>query len=228
MMRACTSTWVEVDGACFENATMPTTRKSHWEQVYAARPPESVSWFQVDPVLSLNLIRQFAADPATAVIDVGGGASRLVDALLGAGYRNVSVLDIAAAALAHAQRRLGDQARHVTWLESDITGFSPAQHYGLWHDRAVFHFLTEAADRRAYVQVLKSALGPNGVAILAAFAPGGPPQCSHLDVRHYDAERISAELDGGFTLIAEQQELHVTPAGAQQPFNYFVFRRAAS
>lgn len=207
---------------------MTTSRKSHWEQVYTDRSPESVSWFQAEPVLSLNLIRQFAADPATPVIDVGGGSSRLVDALLSAGYRNLAVLDIAAAALAHAQRRLGDRARHVAWLESDITGFSPAQRYGLWHDRAVFHFLTEAADRRAYVQVLERALVPDGVAIVAAFAPGGPPQCSDLEVRHYDAERIRAELGGGFALIAEQQEMHLTPAGTQQPFNYFVFRRTAS
>jgi len=198
-------------------------RKQHWEKVYSNKSPLEVSWYQTEPRLSLELIQATGLDKGAPVIDVGGGASVLVDRLLAAGYRDLSVLDISGQALAHARQRLGEQAARVEWLEADITTFVPPHPYQLWHDRAVFHFLTQADDRRRYVDCLRRALVPGGHLILAAFAVGGPLKCSNLDIVQYDAAKLSAELGPGFRLVEEKGELHDTPSGKQQKFGYYRF-----
>ncbi len=201
-------------------------RKAHWEQVYESRSAESVSWFQPHAHLSLALIQALEPRREAHLMDVGGGASTLVDDLVRAGYQHLSVLDIAGAALGVAQRRLGLLATGVAWLEGDVTELALPQHgIDLWHDRAVFHFLTEAADRQRYVRRLLSALRPGGHVIISAFAEDGPAQCSGLPVRRYSGSTLWAELGAPFQLLEQREELHHTPAGAQQQFIYCAFRR---
>jgi trans-aconitate methyltransferase len=200
-------------------------RKQHWETVYQQKQPDEVSWFQTHPEYSLELIHATGMAKNQPVIDVGGGASRLVDKLLEAGYQDVSVLDIAAAALAHAGNRLGERATQVTWLESDVTAFAPPRQYALWHDRAVFHFLTDAGDRAKYLAVLHRAILPGGHVIIATFAPDGPDKCSNLPVERYDAEKFQATLGKGFRLLETRSEAHRTPANKIQHFLYFRCRR---
>lgn len=200
-------------------------RKQHWEQVYRDRQPTDVSWFQPRPEISLDLISACGVGHDQAVIDIGGGASRLVDCLLDAGYFDVSVLDIAAGALAHARQRLGEAGRAVHWLESDITRFVPERHHSIWHDRAVFHFLTEAADRQAYRNCLGQGLVPGGHLIIATFALDGPTMCSNLPVQRYSPETLSAEMGDSFVLQETRTEMHLTPAGKEQRFVYCRFRK---
>jgi SAM-dependent methyltransferase len=203
-------------------------RKQHWESVYTNKSPLEVSWYQTEPALSLDLIVTSGVARDAAIIDVGGGASVLVDRLLAAGYTNLSVLDISAQALAHARQRLGAAALRVAWLEADITQFDPPQTYRLWHDRAVFHFLTDAGDRRKYVEALKRGLAPGGQVVMAAFAIGGPLKCSNLDIVQYDTGKLSAELGTGFRLLETRSELHPTPSGKTQQFGYYRFVRQDS
>ncbi len=195
--------------------------KRHWEQIYAQRSPEEVSWFQARPETSLAMIEACALADDAPILDVGGGASRLVDELLAAGHRRVMVLDIAEAALAHARARLAAQAERVAWYAADATRFEPPEPVALWHDRAVFHFLREATERTRYVDRLRSGVRPGGQVIIAAFAPDGPTHCSGLEVVQYDAERLQAALGEGFTLAETRPEVHITPGGATQAFNYF-------
>lgn len=180
-----------------------------------------VSWYQQVPKLSLRFIREAGIRLDEPVIDVGGGASTLVDCLHAADYSRLAVLDISGQALALARERLGDHASEVEWFEEDVTWFQPPHHFALWHDRAVFHFLTGADERRRYVDVLKRALHPRGQAVMATFALDGPRKCSGLDVVRYDANALMGELGEGFTLIAEASETHVTPAEQQQKFAWF-------
>jgi SAM-dependent methyltransferase len=204
-----------------------TDRKAHWEQVYANKSPLEVSWYQKEPVLSLRLIRETGVPKDGAIIDVGGGASVLVDYLLDQGYSRVAVLDLSGAALSEARRRLGKRAESVEWYEADVTEFVPPQSYDLWHDRAVFHFLTEPDDRRRYVGVLKRALSSTGQVIIGAFGIGGPSRCSGLDIVQYDAATLCAALGPDFQLVAQADELHVTPAGKEQKFSWFRLARRA-
>lgn len=157
------------------------------------------------------------------VIDIGGGASTLVDRLCERGYTNVSVLDLSAAALAHSKHRLAQEGDRVHWYEEDVIRFRPPQRYAVWHDRAVFHFLTSRADREAYVGVLKQALEPGGHLVMLTFAIDGPVRCSGLDIVQYDAEKLSAELGADFELAETGLEVHLTPSGGQQKFAYFRF-----
>ncbi|MEJ2405692.1 MAG: class I SAM-dependent methyltransferase [Candidatus Thiodiazotropha sp.] len=196
-------------------------RKQHWENIYHSRSPEKVSWYQTTPQRSLALIRSCTLESGDPIIDIGGGASRLIDHLVQDGYQDLSVLDISATALRHAQQRLGDNARQVHWIESDITEFQPPRRFTLWHDRAVFHFLTQAADRAQYVTTLRQALPSGGQLILASFAVGGPVKCSGLDIVQYDADRLLDTLGAGFELLEEQSENHLTPDHAVQAFKYF-------
>jgi len=198
-------------------------RKEHWEKVYREKPPHTVSWYQGDPVLSLSLIERAALPPDAPVIDVGGGASTLVDHLCERGYSNVSVLDISAAALAHGRSRLAHKGYRVRWFEEDVTGFKAPDRFALWHDRAVFHFLTSQADRDSYVGVLKRSLKPGGQVVMLTFAIGGPTRCSGLDIVQYDADRLGAELGDDFELLEWGHEAHLTPAGKQQDFAWFRF-----
>jgi len=196
-------------------------RKSHWENVYGDKSPLEVSWYQQEPALSLRLIRDTGLSHEAPLIDVGGGASLLVDCLCAEGYEHLGVLDISGRALAHARQRLGEKANNIEWYEEDVTLFRPPHRFALWHDRAVFHFLTDAEDRRKYVDTLKCALNPGGHVIIAAFAIGGPAQCSGLDIVQYDAGKLMAELGEDFELVEEAGELHVTPANREQQFMYF-------
>jgi len=196
-------------------------KKSHWENIYGNKSPLDVSWHQEKPDLSLQLIHNTQLALDEPIIDVGGGASTLVDHLCDEGYSQVSVLDISAKALAHAKNRLGNKARDVEWYEQDIIHFQPPHPFTLWHDRAVFHFLTDKSDREHYVNVLKRVVKKNGHIIIAAFAIGGPTKCSGLDIVQYNAEKLMHELGEDFELVEEKNETHETPAAKQQMFNYF-------
>jgi len=202
-------------------------RRDHWNRVYQTRATESVSWYQQHPDLSLELIAASGVRREAGIIDVGGGASFLVDHLLKLGYTNLAVLDISGAALSIGRSRLGVRAASVEWFEADVTCFEPSHRYALWHDRAVFHFLTDAGDRSRYVATLRKALQPGGTVIIAAFAPDGPPKCSGLDVVRYNEYSIAAELGDKFQLREIRRETHVTPGKAEQRFNYFRFSYAA-
>jgi SAM-dependent methyltransferase len=196
------------------------SRKAHWEQVYATRLPDEVSWYQPMPARSMEFIRATGEPLTVPILDVGGGASTLVDHLLRAGYSDIAVLDISASALAHARARLGDLAARITWIEADITHFQPGRRFSIWHDRAVFHFLTDAADRERYLGVLRSTLRAGGHLILATFGPEGPTRCSGLAVQRYSEREVSALLGSGFALRMHQLEEHRTPTGAIQQFLY--------
>ena len=200
--------------------------KKHWETAWRDRPAEETSWFQRVPKLSLELIGNAGLQAGDALIDVGGGASLLVDCLLDRAYRDLTVLDISEAAMTQARSRLGSRAESVEWIESDITQFVPQRSYALWHDRAAFHFLTDAGDRERYVEVLYHALTPGGQAIIASFAPDGPKRCSGLDIVRYDATGLQAELGKGLVLLEQAEERHRTPAGAEQKFAYYRFGRS--
>ena len=199
--------------------------KQHWETVYQTKAADAVSWYRPHLDTSLSLIERAMPDRAGALIDIGGGESTLVDDLLARGYRELTVLDISAAAIAVARQRLGDAAAHVTWLAGDILQAGlPAQHFGLWHDRALFHFLTHAEQRAAYVERLLHALKPGGHAIIATFGPQGPAKCSGLDTVRYDAAALQRALGPRFALIEHRTELHHTPFDTTQQFVYGLFR----
>jgi len=198
-------------------------RKAHWDEVYSNKSPLEVSWYQKEPALSLQLIENTGISTHAAIIDIGGGASILVDRLNERGYQHLAVLDISGNALAHAKKRLASSVDHIEWFESDITAFQSPHQFDLWHDRAVFHFLTTATDRKHYVATLQHTLKPGGHLIMAAFAIGGPSKCSGLDIVQYDAEKLLTELGSDFTLIEENSEVHVTPTEKAQQFAYFRF-----
>jgi SAM-dependent methyltransferase len=199
--------------------------KSHWEHVYRTRNPREVSWFQPTPALSLELIERLAPSRGSAIIDVGAGASTLADNLLAAGYRHVTALDISAAALELLRQRLGNNAALIDWREADIlTDDIGSTAYDLWHDRAVFHFLTGAPDRARYVERVRRALRPSGHVVVATFADDGPTRCSGLDAMRYTASALGDVLGDGFQLVEERRESHRTPAGVQQSFIYAAFR----
>jgi ubiquinone/menaquinone biosynthesis C-methylase UbiE len=197
--------------------------KSHWDRIYRSRPVDSVSWYQPHALRSLELIRRVAGSPDAHILDVGGGASTLADDLLDAGMKCVSVLDISGSALEAARQRLGARAGAVRWIEGDITSIElePAS-VDVWHDRAVFHFLTEPQDRAAYVRQVRRAVRPGGHVIIAAFSPEGPLQCSGLPVVRYSPEELHAQFGNAFELVEHQAEDHRTPSGAIQHFVYCV------
>jgi SAM-dependent methyltransferase len=199
-------------------------RKAHWERVYTTKAETEVSWFESDPVPSLEALARIGADCRTAVIDVGGGSSRLVDRLVHDGYEDVTVLDVSAAALDVAKARLGEAAGKVRWLVADVTDWAPERTYDVWHDRAAFHFLVVRADQAAYVGRLEQALRPGGHAIIATFAPDGPERCSGLPVARHDGESLAAVLGADFSLIESRRRGHRTPSGAAQRFQFSIFR----
>lgn len=204
---------------------MSDLRREHWNGVYAEKGELNVSWFQEIPSLSLDLLAAVGSTPGSAIIDVGGGSSRLVDALVDGGYRRVTVLDLSDAALSLAKARLGQRADAVTWIAADVTQWSPPCHYDVWHDRAAFHFLTEQRDRDAYASRLAAALRPGGHAIIGTFALDGPERCSGLPVVRYDAAKLSATLGNCFEFIETRQQNHATPWGSTQRFQFSIFRR---
>lgn len=200
-------------------------RTAHWQNVYQTRPETEVSWFQERPVSSLALIRDSGIGRDAALIDIGGGASRLVDCLLDEGFRSINVLDVASAALERARLRLGERAGRVEWLVADVTTWRPTRRFDLWHDRAVFHFLLEAADRAAYAAAMAAAVPSGGAAVIGCFALDGPERCSGLPVRRYDATSLAAEFAADFALAASAREAHVTPGGKVQHFQFCRFVR---
>jgi ubiquinone/menaquinone biosynthesis C-methylase UbiE len=200
--------------------------KAHWESVYGSRAPSEMSWYQLQPTPSLELLHQLGVGPSNAIIDVGGGASTLVDALLDQGLGKITVLDISSAALEHAKARLGPRSAAVVWIEADITRADlGAAAYDVWHDRAVFHFLTDDGDRRRYVAAASRALRPGGAAVIATFSLQGPTRCSGLDVMRYDSELLARELGSEFVLDRSLDNVHHTPSGIAQAFTYTVLRR---
>ena len=194
------------------------SRQHHWEKVYTTKGESEVSWFQETPALSLELIALAGAMPNSAIIDIGGGASRLVDHLVSRGFQDLTVLDLSAAALASARSRIGAKADRVTWITADVTLWQPSRTYDVWHDRAVFHFLTEAGQRRAYVESVKKALTAGGSLIVSTFGPTGPERCSGLAAMRYDASTLGGELGDRFRLVDSSLDLHETPSGAVQQF----------
>lgn len=200
-------------------------RTTHWQNVYATKGETEVSWFQASPAISLEMIRAASPDRAAAIIDIGGGASRLVDALLQDGYRNLAVLDVSANALDVAKKRIGATASTVDWIVADATTWRPAKTWDVWHDRAAFHFLTDPHDRAAYVERLRSAVAPGGQVIIATFAPDGPEKCSGLPVQRHDSASLSAELGPEFELVETRSETHHTPWHSTQAFQFSRFRR---
>jgi len=195
--------------------------QNHWEQVYQNKAADAVSWFRPHLEHSLALIEKAAPSRAMSVIDVGGGESTLVDDLLSAGYSDISVLDISQVAIDATRQRLGPVGAAVTWWVADITQAAlPAARYDVWHDRAVFHFLTDDAQRRAYVRLVMHAVKPGGHVIIATFGPEGPTQCSGLDVMRYNADGLHSEFGAAFNLVESATELHQTPFGTTQQFLY--------
>lgn len=205
---------------------MTRDRHQHWQDVYRSKSPEQTSWFTPHLRTSLDLVLRSAPDRNSPILDAGGGESTLVDDLLDAGYQDVTVLDISGEALLHAQRRLGDAACRVQWRSDDIlTAAIPSSHYAVWHDRAVFHFLTEPEQRAAYVRQATHAVHSGGTLILATFALSGPETCSGLPVQRHDAASIGRAFAPHFTLLESFEQPHTTPFGKLQPFTWCRLRR---
>jgi ubiquinone/menaquinone biosynthesis C-methylase UbiE len=203
--------------------------KEHWEKVYTTKSTDAVSWFQPHADLSLDLIKATGAKLDAGIIDVGGGASTLVDDLVANGYSDLTVLDLSASALDAARQRLGAQENKVRWIEADITQVDlPSKRYDIWHDRAVFHFLTTQKQRDAYVRTVFHSVKPGGHVIIATFAEDGPEQCSGLPVMRYRADDLHDEFGDAFTLLKHQKEAHKTPSGTVQQFVYCYCRRIGS
>jgi hypothetical protein len=199
-----------------------TDRRDHWDRTYTVKSDTAVSWYQDVPERSLALIRKAGKG---SVIDIGGGASRLVDRLLAEDYADLTVLDISDVALGRSQERLGAQASRVAWIVADITRWRPGRQWDVWHDRAVFHFLTVTAAQDAYIAALKAGTRPSAHVVMATFALTGPEKCSGLPVERYSAETLAARLGSGFALYAQEAETHPTPFGTTQDFTYAAFTR---
>jgi 2-polyprenyl-3-methyl-5-hydroxy-6-metoxy-1,4-benzoquinol methylase len=202
-----------------------TDRSPHWENVYATKGEAEVSWFQSNPAISLAMIRAATANHSAGIIDVGGGASRLADALLHEGYRDLAVLDLSAKALQTSKLRIGAVGATIDWIVADVTTWRPQRTYDVWHDRAAFHFLTDPEDRAAYVERLRTALRPGGQVIIATFAPDGPEKCSGLPVQRHDSASLAAQFGTDFALVETRRETHHTPWQSTQAFQFSRFRR---
>jgi len=200
-------------------------RQSHWQTVYLTKGEQQVSWSQADPQPSLRLIESVATSREASIVDVGGGASRLVDALLQSGFHALTVLDLSAAALASARERIGAAGDAVCWVAGDATVWQPQQAFDIWHDRAAFHFLVAEMDRTAYLDRLHRGVRAGGHAVIGTFALDGPEKCSGLPVQRYDSATLSQTIGPAFELIAEVPHQHVTPWGATQSFQFSVLRR---
>jgi trans-aconitate methyltransferase len=200
-------------------------RQAHWQTVYQSKGEAQVSWTQLDPQPSLGLIEKFAQGSHTSIVDIGGGASRLVDALLAHGFAEITVLDLSDAALESAKARLGAAGASVRWIAADATSWQPPQAFDIWHDRAAFHFLVEENDRAAYIDRLYAGVKAGGHAIIATFAPDGPEKCSGLPVQRYSPQTLGKTIGSAFELVEHRDHRHVTPWGVAQSFQFSVLRR---
>jgi SAM-dependent methyltransferase len=196
-----------------------TDRRRHWDDAYRIKGVEAVSWYQPEPVMSLELIRLLEVSPSEPVIDVGGGTSLLVDRLVESGFGDLSVLDVSQVALDECRRRLKGHPE-VTFIQEDVLAWRPSRRFGLWHDRAVFHFLTDHGDRGGYLTTMARALKPGGSVVIGAFAEDGPKYCSGLRVARYSSAALAELLGPDFTVSATRREIHNTPGGATQPFSW--------
>lgn len=200
-------------------------RKAHWNRVYEKNSPEEVGWYQEHPEMSLKLIAATGVGIGGSIIDVGGGTSKLSIMLLERGFHDVTVMDISGNSIERAKIQLGPKNRSISWIEADVTRFDFTKIFDIWHDRAVFHFLTDPLDRERYVSSVTEALKPGGYLILATFGLEGPPKCSGLKVVRYSPETLSNELGDGFQLIETMEEIHTTPSHVQQQFIYCRFKK---
>lgn len=203
-----------------------TGRQTHWDAVYRGKETNQVSWYQASAAHALKIIRATGLGPDASIIDIGGGASILAEELLASGFRDISVLDIAAPALAASQARLGARAGEVNWIVGDVLSWKPPRSYDLWHDRAVFHFFTGEEDRAAYRATLAAGLKPGGWLVMATFAADGPERCSNLPVHRWSPEALADELGPQFVLQESGREEHRTPWNAGQPFTWVLLRRS--
>jgi 2-polyprenyl-3-methyl-5-hydroxy-6-metoxy-1,4-benzoquinol methylase len=201
------------------------TGDDHWEGVYASTAATNLGWYEPEPTVSRRLIEAIATTPSQAVIDVGAGVSFLVDNLLAHGFTDVTLLDISQHALTEVERRLGRRGRHVTFVHQDVVTWTPDRHYDIWHDRAVFHFLTDRSARDRYVETAAQALAVGGGLVVATFAEDGPTQCSGLPTSRYSALDLEATFSAYFSLDEHERTEHVTPGGVVQPFTWAVLRR---
>jgi hypothetical protein len=208
-----------------ENRLDRDTRTAHWDSVYQRHTPSGVSWYEPEASTSLSLIKDLNLPTDTPILDVGGGASTLVDGLVAGGYSDVSVLDLSSAALEASRDRLGPDVP-VRWLNEDLLNWVPERRYGLWHDRAVFHFLTDPEDRTRYLDLMARAVAPEGRVIMQTFAPDGPDSCSGLPVARYSAEDLARALAPDFEVIDSGRQAHVTPSAKTQPFTWVVAARS--
>ncbi len=200
-------------------------RHAHWENVYQTKREGEVSWFQDSPALSLDLIAATGVGPDASIIDIGGGASRLPDALLEAGFSSITVLDLSEKAMQVSQARLGERGAMIKWIAADVTAWQPPGTYDVWHDRAAFHFLTDPKDQAAYAERVARAVRPGGHVIIGTFAPDGPERCSGLPIVRHDAASLGSILGPSFALVESRRHEHLTPAGAIQRFQFSRFRR---
>lgn len=208
--------------------TAGAERRRHWDRIFDERGPARVSWYERSPRMSLEMIELAGADRDDSVLDVGGGAAPLAGALLERGFADVTVLDVSAVALRAARAALGGAAERVAWLEADVLDWTPLRRYRLWHDRAVFHFLTDPADRQRYVAAARAALAPGGLLVIGAFAEDGPTTCSALPVRRYGPAALAEAFGDPFVPVAARRDEHCTPGGSVQAFTWAALRRAPS
>jgi len=200
-----------------------TERKKHWDTIYTNKTPSEVSWTQETPSLSLSMIESLALSKDAPIIDVGGGESQLVDHLLTMGFTDLTVLDISAEALERSKKRLGDKATQIDWIVADITSFKPKRNYTLWHDRAVFHFLTEKDSIEYYTNMVRENVGEH--LLLSTFSLDGPQKCSGLPIKQYSASSLNAVFSASFDLIKSSEEIHNTPFETTQAFIYCNFKQ---
>ena len=204
---------------------MEKTRKQHWETIYETKKFEEVSWYQAVPEVSLTILSEFGVEKDWAIIDIGGGDSYFVDFLLNQNYTDISVLDISEKALQRVQNRLESKAEKVHWIASDITEFKPSKKYDFWHDRAVFHFLTEPNDVKKYAEIAADSISEKGIMVIGTFSKNGPLKCSGIEIKQYDEKEMSAVFETDFELVNFRKIIHITPMQSEQHFIFCVFRK---
>jgi 2-polyprenyl-3-methyl-5-hydroxy-6-metoxy-1,4-benzoquinol methylase len=205
-----------------------TTPNDHWDRIYQTRSLDDVSWYQPDTSVSVRLIEMGASGRDCPVVDIGSGGSVLVDQLLAQGFADITLVDVSELALEKVRTRLGDRAQHVRFISHDLLTWAPERRFDVWHDRAVFHFLTKRSDRDRYIELATNAIDHGGALVLGTFAEDGPTQCSGLAVCRYSAQVLGELFSESFALVAHEREEHVTPAAAVQPFTWVLLRRSSS